>query len=103
VTVHDLIERPTDLETEILREKVATLVRIANTLGSHVDELHRAREAVLAAAPEERPQRVTRFLELRDLARTWYWYLLVQREAIGIRHHEGLVRHDPIPSLPDPR
>jgi hypothetical protein len=56
---------------------------------------------VLSAQPEERPERVQRFRELGDLVRTWHWYLIVQREANGLRHHQGVADHYPIPSLED--
>ncbi len=102
VRLSDPTRDPTAIETEILQERVATLVRIASTLGSHLEELYRVRESVVSAPPEERPERVGRFRELRSLVDTWYWYLIVQREANGLLHHHGLEEHYRIPSLPPP-
>lgn len=99
----DLTEEALAIETEILQEKAATLARIANTLSAHLDKLYSERDSVLTGPPEERPERVRRFHELRDLVRTWHWYLIVQREANGLRHHGALARHYPIPSLPEGR
>jgi hypothetical protein len=103
VNEKDLVNEPTAVETELAQEKVATLARIANTFAAHLERLHRAREGVLAASPAERPARVQRFRELSELVQTWHWYLIVQREANGLRHHEALAELYPIPRLPVPR
>ena len=96
---HELLHQPTALETEILQERVATLTRIANTLAAHVEEARRANDALASARPEEGPGLERRCRELGDVVRTWTWYLIVQREANGLRHHHGLAEHYGIPEL----
>jgi hypothetical protein len=63
----------TPLQVELLEEKTAALLRISRTLGELVAELRRER------------------------AELWSWYLRVQRDAIGIRRHEGLEELYPLP------
>lgn len=90
---------PTAVESEILQERVATLARIANTLAAHVREAQQAHDALGRASAFDRPELERRVQELADVVRTWYWYLLVQREANGLRHHHGLAEHYRIEKL----
>jgi hypothetical protein len=99
----DPTQEPLAIETEILQERVATLARVARTLNAHLEDLYRAHDELLCAPPDEHPQQVQRFRELEELVRTWYWYLIVQREANGLRHHDGIAQHYPIPSVGDSR
>jgi hypothetical protein len=73
------------LEGEILAEKAAALGRIAGKLESSI--------AALAACrtPEQRRA-------LREEAKRYYWYLVVQREALGFRNHRELELYYRIPS-----
>ena len=91
-------DQPNALEAEILAEKLAAYVRIARKLEGLVTAAEAARRAVSACREIDRPGIVARFEELRRQAEQYFWYLIVQREALGLRHHEGLGRHDPIPA-----
>jgi hypothetical protein len=95
----DPTQEPLAIETEILHERSPPLARVARTLDAHLENLHLAHDALRCASPDERPQRVQRYRELEELVRTWYWYLIVQREANGLRHHHCIEKHYPIPSL----
>ena len=80
--------RPKDglelLEGEILAEKAAALGRIVAKL-----------DKTLAALDVEKS--VARHRALRAEAKKYYWYLVVQREALGFRNHRELERFYPIP------
>ena len=84
---------------ELNEERAAALTRISRALESLIAQLHQARERVFAASAEERDQAVRTFTELRARAREYRWYLEVQREAIGMRHHHNLDDFYRIPSL----
>ena len=72
------------LEGEILAEKAAALGRIAHKL-----------EKTLAALATETS--VAKHRALLAEAKKYYWYLVVQREALGFRNHRELERFYPIP------
>jgi len=91
-------EQPNALEAEILAEKLAAYVRIARKLEGLVAAAQAARRAVSDCPGIDRPEDVARFEVLRRQAEQYFWYLIVQREALGLRRHEGLRRHYPIPS-----
>lgn len=70
-------DRFEEVRVEILQEKAAALAHATHQLEEALDDLGRApaerREHVLAEAAER------------------FWCLIVQREAIGITHHEDLI------------
>ena len=84
---------------ELNEERAAALSRISRTLESLIAQLHQARERVFAAPAEERDTAARAFRELRARALEYRWYLEVQREAIGMRHHHNLDDFYRIPSL----
>jgi uncharacterized protein DUF6665 len=72
------------LEGEILAEKASALGRIATRLQDCLDAL-------------ERETSVERHRALRAEAKRYYWYLMVQREALGFRNHSELERYYRVP------
>jgi hypothetical protein len=85
------------VEKELLAEKAAALGRAGESLAAALAALRKA-EAALAAAPaEEQPALRVRRRELREVAAERLWYVLVQREAVGIFQHEGLLREQQVP------
>jgi len=86
---------------EIAGEKAEALARIAATLEAQLAELTAVRRA-LAAAPDEgeRARLTTAYRTQRERACLWRWYLIVQRESLGLHDHEGLDRYYPIPPPP---
>jgi hypothetical protein len=85
------------VETELLAEKAAALGRAGETLAAALVALRKIEAELAAAGHEERPSLRVRQREARDVAAERLWYVLVQREAIGIFHHEGLMREQRVP------
>ena len=72
-------------EGELRAEIASSLGRVARVLEAALDELtpldQKLRGASASAGDAERHE------VLRRRAETYRWYLIVQREAIGLRHH----------------
>lgn len=83
-------------ERELLSEKAAALRRIAGRLEELLAELGRMRTALSGGGPEHEG-RLASYRAVREEARRYRWYLEVQREAVGLRRHEDLEPHYPIP------
>jgi hypothetical protein len=75
------------LLAELNEERVATLTRISRRLQSLIAELRATDDP-------------TEHKRLRAEARRYRWYLEVQREALGIRHHATLDEFYAIPDAP---
>jgi hypothetical protein len=88
---------------ELNEERAAALARISRTLESLISQLQQARDHVFAASPDNREHAIGVFRELRSRALEYRWYLEVQREAMGMRHHHNLDEYFKIPSLPGER
>ena len=80
------------LEDELRSEMAASLGRIAGTLQNLISQLNEIR-AMSQIQEVER----ARYQELHEKARLYYWYLIVQRESIGIRNHDSLNQDYRIP------
>ena len=96
------------IDAEILREKAEALGRAGLRLEEALDDLGRVREAMhmterrfqmCCGSPEETSSlRAThsdlaaRREILRDRARLAYLYLVIQREAVGVRNHLDVER-----------
>ena len=85
-------------ETELRAEKAAALARIAGTLEGLLAELRRRRESFGGLPSEERDPAVEAYDALREQARLYRWYLVVQREALGLFRHDDVDRHYPLPA-----
>jgi hypothetical protein len=92
-------------ESEIRAEKAAALARIAGTLEGLLAELQRRREDLARLSGDVRARAVEEYAALRDQARLYRWYLVVQREALGLFRHDDVDRHYPLPDPvpPEPR
>lgn len=89
-------------EEEILAARADAMKRIGETLEKQLAELERLRTADASARGPERETIRARHRELLSRARLQRWYLVVQREAVGLRHHHGLQQHYPLPEpLPE--
>jgi hypothetical protein len=73
-------------ETELKSEMAASLGRIGRTLESLIAQLQHIRNEL----PEIGDERKEHYRTLHGQAELYYWYLIVQREAIGIRNHTAL-------------
>jgi hypothetical protein len=85
------------LEQELIAEKVSSLARAGENLAAALAALSAADAALAAAPPAERPTLLQRRRELRDIAAERLWFALVQREAIGLLQHEGMLREHRVP------
>jgi hypothetical protein len=90
-------------EAEIAAEKANSLGRTARKLEGLLAELQELAAAFAAAtaAPDvtdaARDELRRRHAEVRKQAETQRWYLLVQREALGLRQHALIDRYYPLP------
>jgi hypothetical protein len=85
------------LEAEMRAEKAAALGRIAGGLEGILAELRRRREDFGRLPRDERSRAAEAYDALRERARLYRWYLVVQREALGLFRHEDVDRHYPLP------
>ncbi len=91
------------IEAELRAEKAAALGRIAGALEGILVELRRRREEFDRLPRDERSRAAGAYDALRERARLYRWYLVVQREALGLFRHEDVDRHYPSPApLPHP-
>jgi hypothetical protein len=84
-------------ENELRAEKAAALARIAGTLEGLLAELQRRRDALPGLPADERPRAADAYHALREQARLYRWYLVVQRESLGLFGHDDVDRHYPLP------
>ena len=79
------------VESELKSEMAASLGRIGRTLENLITQLKNIQSQELSEKTKES------YRKLYDQAKLYYWYLVVQREAIGIRNHDSLLQHYQIP------
>jgi hypothetical protein len=79
-------------ELELKSEMAASLGRIARTLENLILQLNEIR-----SSKKIHEEKRVRYLELHEQAKIYYWYLIVQRESIGIRNHDSLKQDYRIP------
>ena len=84
---------------ELNEERAAALRRISGTLESLIRQLHASRERVRQVSGAERDREVAKLRDLRARALEYRWYLEVQREALGLRHHEVLDEFYKVPMV----
>ena len=86
------------VEHEIAQEKAFSLGRVGARLEELLRELRELGDAVARAqSDEERAARVDAFNACRQRAADTYYALTIQREAMGVKHHELLAATYPIP------
>jgi hypothetical protein len=84
---------------ELQEERAAALARISRRLERLLEQLQATREQIAQSREEDRARDIEAYRELRQQAVKYRWYLEVQREAIGLRHHQRLDEFYPIPPL----
>jgi hypothetical protein len=94
----DRARRHQTLLGELNEERAAALLRISRTLESLIADLHASRARALLATGAERARELDVYRALRARAVEYRWYLEVQREALGLRHHHRLDEFYPIPA-----
>jgi hypothetical protein len=75
---------------DLQEERAAALARISRRLEHLLEQLRAAREQIAHGGDDDRARHVAAYRELREQAVKYRWYLEVQREAIGLRHHQRL-------------
>ena len=85
------------LQLEIRGEMAASLGRTAERLEQRLAELGVIRGEILGLEGAERVRRVAAYHRLLEEAQEYRWYLMVQREAMGLHHHDALLRLYPLP------
>jgi hypothetical protein len=88
-------------EAEIRAEKAAALARIAGTLEGLLAEMQRRWDDFGNLSGHELARAVEAYDAVREQARLYRWYLIVQREALGLFRHDEVDRHYPMPGPPD--
>jgi hypothetical protein len=83
---------------ELNEERVSALRRISQTLDSLIAQLRSAGERVQTCSAEQRAEAVATYREIRRQAVQYRWFLEVQREAMGLRHHHRLDEFYRIPA-----
>src|SRR3712207_6794158 len=91
------IEGGLAIEVELRAEKASAIRRIAQKLESLLAELKRLQVEAGSVAGPARAQREAAFEATRLHAEKQLWYLVVQREAIGLRNHEDVYQLYSIP------
>lgn len=81
---------------EIQREKAASLGRIAAMLESHLSELARLGEALEVQSGEGDADALAAYDRVREEALRWRWYLLVQRESLGLLDPRPVLERYPV-------
>jgi len=89
----------TQLLKELQEERAAALARISRRLEFLIAQLEATREQIAHASEEDRGPTIATYRELHQQAVKYRWYLEVQREAIGLRHHQRIDEFYRIPPL----
>jgi hypothetical protein len=99
VHLRESSERHEAVLQQLNEERVAALTRISRTLESVIDQLQAIRVRVECASGAVSSADADEYERLRARARQYRWYLDVQREALGLRHHRFL---DQFYAAPEP-
>jgi len=85
------------IEVEIQKEKASALRRLGARIESLLAELAQLERELPTLKGPKRDQCVARHKELRSEAEKQRWYLVIQREALGLRQHADLEEMYPLP------
>jgi len=83
-------EQHSRIERELTEERAAALRRISQTLESLIEQLIALRAKIGEVHWSNPSPELAHYRELRRRAVKYRWYLEVQREALGLRHHHRL-------------
>jgi len=90
-------ERHEAVLRQLNEERVAALTRISRTLESLIERLQAIRVRIEREPDPVSPADAEEYERLCARARQYRWYLEVQREALGLRHHGFLDRFYAVP------
>ena len=86
------------IEVELRKEKATALRRVAGRLESALTSLRELEAKMPSPGSPDRARFVERHQELRAHAEQQRWYFIIQREAMGLLHHEVVDEMYPIPA-----
>ncbi|HET6266607.1 MAG TPA: hypothetical protein VFG11_02735 [Acidobacteriota bacterium] len=86
------------IESEIRAEMAASLGRVGSRLKTLLSAMAELAASIPLLSGVSLQEALIRYRKLRDEARLYRWYLIVQREAIGLRNHAEVDHFYPIPS-----
>ena len=78
-------------EEEIREEMASALGRIGKKLEVLITELSKLKERAVLCNDDELANVLEEYKKIHTEARLYYWYLIIQRESVGLTNHE-LVR-----------
>ncbi len=84
------------IEAELVKERASALRRVAGKLEASLEALA-AVERQLEKGQGERAALLAEHERLRGEAERFRWYLIVQRDAIGVSRHDDVLALYPIP------
>lgn len=85
-------------EEEIREEMASALGRIGKNLEVLITELNKLKERAALCNDDEKANVLEEYKKIRTKARLYYWYLIIQRESIGLTNHDLLARVYRIPA-----
>jgi hypothetical protein len=86
------------IEVEIRKEKVSALRRVGGKLEAVLSDLQTLESTFPAPSSRDRTRFVERHRFLRAEAEKYRWYLIVQREALGLTNHDDVFQQYPLPA-----
>jgi hypothetical protein len=86
-------------EEEIREEMASALGRIGKKLEVLIVELNKLKERAALCNDDEKANVLEQYEKIRTKARLYYWYLIIQRESIGLTNHDLLPALYRIPAL----
>lgn len=89
------------LHAELTAERLGGLARAGEALSARLDELAAIRAELATLEGPARAEPLARYQRVREESETRRWYLVVQREAIGLYNHDDLEAVYPIPPIID--
>jgi erythromycin esterase-like protein len=101
MTLYGSSEKYDRLVHEINEERAAALRRISGALESLIEQLQALGDSIPHLRASERASAIAAYRDVRRQAVRYRWYLEVQREALGLRHHQRLDEFYAIPRHPD--
>ncbi len=86
---------------ELNEERAGALLRISRTLETAIAQLRAAGQRLDTLRGADRAREIEAYRALRQHALQYRWFLEVQREALGMRHHHLLDEFYRIPDAID--
>lgn len=75
-------------EEEIREEMASALGRIGKKLEVLITELNNLKEKAVLCNDDELANALDEYKKIHTEARLYYWYLIIQRESIGLTNHD---------------